>query len=187
MRTLGLFLVVILALVVLVGCGGAGPDTPILPQGGAIAGKLVNTPNPTGFHLLLDGQTLDATPDAEGDFHVPNVPPGQHTLAVVGGSGLVGVWVTVEVPPDQTADVGELEPVAGGQIAGFVMKSAQDGTLTPLAGVEVLADPNVVYIMTGAPLPAIYPPPPRDPSLVPYKAITNDNGSYLMPLSLIHI
>lgn len=184
MRGLLLVLMVLSLSAGLMGCGGSSGPTPPIGNTGGLRGVLAAAANPEDYSLFLDGMKLAAAPAADGSFVLPQVPAGRHTLALVDGAGLVGKYLTVEIRPGETIDVGEVRPVPAGQIGGMVMKMAGDGSLTPLAGVEVLADPNVYVIMAGPDAkvsPAIYPPPPRDPSRVQYKAITNADGSYLIP------
>ncbi len=166
----------------LVGCGGGG-SVATKPPGteGTVVGQLTGASNPENFSIYVDGSPIAATPAPDGSFRIRNLPPGRHTVGLIAGSGMVGGYTVVEVKAGETTDAGEIPAAPGGQIAGMVMKQEADGTLTPLAGVEVLADPQVFVIMGGAVWPDIYPPPPRDPRLVQYKAITDERGSYLIP------
>ena len=72
-------------------------------------------------------------------------------------------------------------PVAGGQIVGLVNQLGDDGvTLTPLAGVEALADPEPIYYYEGADA-SLAQATARDGEAVTLKAITDSNGSYVIP------
>jgi hypothetical protein len=154
---------------------------------GGVHGTLAAGVNPQDYSIYLDGAKLSATPAADGSFRLPLVPAGQHTLALVAKSGMTARYMPIEVKPGVSTDVGDVTPAPAGEIGGMVMKQAADGSLSPLAGVEVLADPNVYVIMGGTPgtagaaRPSIYPPAPTDPSAVQYKAITDDTGNYLIP------
>lgn len=166
----------------LVGCGGGSSVATKPPgTGGTVVGQLTGASNPENFSIYVDGNPIAATPAPDGSFRILNLPPGRHTVGLIADSGMMGGYTVVEVEPGETTDAGEIIPAPGGQIAGMVMKQEADGSLTPLAGVEVLADPQVYVIMGGAVRPEIYPPPPRDPRLVQYKAITDERGSYLIP------
>lgn len=167
--------VVVLVLLGLVGCGGGGGN--VNPrQTGQVTGTL-SAANPASYQIMLDGAALDVRPAADGTFAIPNLPAGSHTIAFV--SGLVGIYLPVEVDPDKTTDVGEVVPVQGGQIAGLVCRRDDDGTLTPLAGVEVLADPEPIYEIMGSTSPAQVET--REGDSLSYKAITDENGSYVIP------
>lgn len=176
--------VVVAAVAIICGCGGSGTNNPIVPEMGTLSGQLVGAANVTEYKISIDGQELDVTPGPDGTFTVPNVPPGDHTVSFVGGSGMEGAHMVVTVDPGGTTDIGDITPGVGGQIVGLVMKKDAAGNLAPLAGVEVIADPNPpVYIMSAqdpgdAPLIA---PPTRDGDLVQVRAITDERGSYVIP------
>ncbi len=173
---------------VLVGCGGSssGPAAPVTAVG-AVRGALAAGVNPADYALYLDGAQMATAVRADGSFRLPQVPVGRHTLALVAWSGMSARHLTIEVKPGEDTDVGEVMPGPAGQIGGMVMKRGDDGSLTPLAGVEVLADPNVYVILAEpgaaatATRPSIYPPPATDPRMVQYRAVTDETGAYLIP------
>jgi hypothetical protein len=186
--------VVLVLAAALVGCGGSGsPSTAPVNAQGAIQGTLTGAPNPQSFSLYLDGQKLAPTPAANGSFSLPQVPAGRHTLALVSKSGMMGKYLQVDIKPGGHVNVGDVTPGPAGEIGGMVMQEAPDGTLTPLSGVEVLADSNVYVVPpgtgggtgsgsgSGSTGSSAYPPPPTDPSLVEYKGISDDTGNYLIP------
>jgi hypothetical protein len=177
MRYLLLTLAVVLVIVV-AGCGG-GDNPPVNTNTGGVQGQ-INGGNTAGYELMLDGQRLSLTPDQQGNFSIPNLPPGNHTIAVVGGGGFSGAHVGFVIEPGETIDIGDILPEPGGQIVGMVSRSDGNGSLTPLQGVEVIADAEPVYVMdgeTGVPAPM----PPRDPGSLQLRAITDANGSYIIP------
>jgi len=165
-------------LVALVGCGGGGGNNPNPQQTGRLIGTL-NAANPTSYKILLDGTPLDETPQADGSFSIPNLPAGPHTIAFISGSGMAGVHIPVEIDPSNPTDVGGVNPVLGGQIVGMVTRQEEGGGLTPLAGVEVLADPQPIYYMEGGVVPAQVQT--RQADSLTLKAITGDDGSYRIP------
>ena len=132
----------------LAGCGGSssGPAAPVTAVG-AVQGTLAARVNPLDYAIYLDGAQLATAIGADGSFRLPQVPVGRHTLALVARSGMAAKHLTIEVKPGEDTDVGEVVPGPAGQIGGMVMKRGEDGSLTPLAGVEVLADPNVYVIL----------------------------------------
>lgn len=172
----------------LTGCGSSssGPAAPVTAVG-AVQGTLPAGVNPLDYAIYLDGAQMATAIRADGSFRLPQVPVGKHTLAVVAWSGMAAKHLTVEVRPGEDTDVGEVAPGPAGQIGGMVMKRGDEGSLTPLAGVEVLADPNVYVILAepgvaaGEMRPSIYPPPATDPSAVQYRAVTDETGAYLIP------
>ena len=116
MRTLLLVTVVLLTLA-LVGCGGGGGTKTTDTETGAATGQL-NAANASGFRLVLDGEELSATTGADGSFTLPNLPPGNHNLAIIGDGGMVGAHVGFVVEPGKTTDIGDVTAVAGGQVVG---------------------------------------------------------------------
>lgn len=176
MRTLALLGVLLLVLVV-GGCGGGGGSTPTQTSG-TLEGQ-VNAANASDYDLIVDGQALAAAPDASGRFSIPNLPAGTHSLTVVGGAGFMGAHVSFTIRDSGgTVDVGDIVPSAGGQIVGLVSKSDDNGNLTPLEGVEVLADAEPIYYEDGT---ATTPIAPADGEAVQLRAVTDSNGSYVIP------
>ncbi len=178
MRTAVLSVVVIVALS-LMGCSGGGGGNVDPQQTGRLTGTL-DAVNPASYQIVLDGQPLQATPQPDGSFSLPNLPPGPHTISFVSGSGMVGVYLPVEVVAGDTTDIGDVTPVVGGQITGLVMRQNDDGSLTPLAGVEVIADPQPVYVEPD-PGPVPLQVQTRDADELQLKAITAQDGSYRIP------
>lgn len=179
MRQLTLILVV-LVVVVIVGCGG-GDSVGTTPegQGGSVTGQLEGTVDPQSFNIYVDGQKTATTPDANGNFRLSNLPPGAHVVSVISESGLEGVYVEVELNEGENEDLGPIRPILGGQIVGLVMALDSSGTIKPLPGVVVLADPQPPVIIL--PQPPSQPLPARDADRVPYRAVTDERGSYVIP------
>ncbi|MEN6545947.1 MAG: carboxypeptidase-like regulatory domain-containing protein [Armatimonadia bacterium] len=176
MRDLVLVLL-ILTVCLLAGCGGGGKSA-VTPTGnGSITGQVAG-PNPSECNLVLDGTELDVHPGSDGSFTIPNLPAGNHYLSIISDDGLVGTHLVVDVDPDETSDLGDITLQPGGQIAGLVMQKDEVGNLSPLAGVTVVADPEPVYIMDGQ---TSTDPPASDGEELALRAITNDNGSYVIP------
>lgn len=172
--------VVVLVLLGLAGCGSGGGGNNNEGGTGRVTGTLAAA-NPASYRIVVDGDELALTPDADGSFAIPDLPPGSHTIGFISGSGMVGAYITVDINPGDTTDIGDVTPVAGGQIVGLVNQLGDDGvTLTPLAGVEVLADPEPIYYYEGADA-SLAQATARDGEAVTLKAITDSNGSYVIP------
>lgn len=169
--------VVLIVALSLMGCSGGGGGNVDPQQTGRLTGTL-NAVNPASYQIVLDGQPLQATPQPDGSFSLPNLPPGPHTIAFI--SGMSGVYLPVDVVAGDTTDIGDVTPVAGGQITGLVTQQNEDGSLTPLAGVEVIADPQPIYVEPD-PGPVPLQVQTRDAAELQLKAITNENGSYVIP------
>lgn len=172
-------LLIVLSLLALAGCGGG--DHPSSNTTGGVTGR-INSPTAASFNLEVDGQELQVTPGADGSFTIPNLPPGDHSLTVIGGdSGYVGAHVGFTILPGDVIDIGPIDPTTGGQIAGMVTKMDGNSNLTPVAGVEVIADAEPIYVMDGSDGSTMPPPPPRDGEMIQFRAITDETGGYRIP------
>ncbi len=162
------------------GCGGSGSaDNPPVGQTGTLQGVL-QASNPAEYQILVDGQPLQIRCDADGSFVLPNLPAGSHTVSFVGRSGMAGVHIRVDIEPGKTRDIGAVTPSTGGQIAGLVTRREEDGSLTPLAGVEVIADPSAPeFIIMGQSQSRVVRPRPAEELVL--RAITDERGSYVIP------
>lgn len=180
MRYLGLVLVA-WAVIVVGGCGGGESTVTPPQQQGTLQGKLVGATNPGSYKIVLDGKPLNAAPAPDGSFRIPNLPPGKHSVGLISGGGMDGKYVSIEIVPGETTNVGDVTPGVGGQIVGFVMKKDANGSLTPLEGVQVYADSEPpVYILEGQVAPAAAAPI-REGDSLQLSAITNAGGSYTIP------
>lgn len=172
-----LLLALALLVLALAGCGGNSSTNPTGGENGTAQGRLA-APNAPAYNLIVDGQTLDQQPDSNGNFTIPNLPAGDHSLAIVGGGGFSGAHIGFVVEPGGTVDMGDIVPQIGGQIAGIVSKRDEAGNLTALEGVEVIADPQPIYYMDGVPPPTATT---RQADTLQLRAITDANGSYVIP------
>lgn len=179
MRTCVCLCIVLVLSALLTGCGGSGSSTPA-PQSGDVSGTLT-APSPQAYTVYVDGAPTGISPTSAGGFTLRSLPTGNHTLALIAPDGMLGAYADVTVLPDTPVDIGPLTPVTAGAIGGMVMKVDPVGVLTPLAGVEVVADPQVYYILAGENAATIFPPPPQDGDRLRYRAITDASGSYLIP------
>ena len=172
-----------------VGCGGSGGGG--VTRVGGVSGKLSGASNPQALTLALDGQPLQVRPEADGSFTIPGVPPGEHVVSAVTADGSAGAYVTLLVDGTGTVDVGDVPVDVGGQISGIVARIEDNGSLTPLEGVQVTATVPEVWIMQGggteppaggdATQPAIWPPPDDRPSDLKIVGFTEADGSYRLP------
>ena len=177
----------LLAGLLLAGCGGSGGGGGTKAKSGSITGSVqVSGGSPEQYQLRLDGQPVPVHPTPDGKFTIPGVSPGTHRVSAIGPDGMSGGGGTVTVVPGRPVAMPPIESELGGQIVGMVMK-LEDGVLTPLAGVEVVARSDIYWVMgtdgtqtvrpkQGDPGTLIYPPPEG----ASYSAVTDERGSYLM-------
>jgi hypothetical protein len=168
----------------LAGCGGGGGQaTPPVPQDeSAIEGQVDIQGAAGDYDLLLDGQPVPGALNDDGTYAIENVPPGQHRVAVIARDGMAGGYATVDVPTGRRARAPRIVPDIGGQIVGIVTV-VEDGTVRPLAGAEVTAQPAVMIMTQEDPdgdtpdgdRPMIYPPPDDLPT---FTAFTGEDGSF---------
>lgn len=181
----------ITAVCLLAGCGGGNDGAigpPVNGMGSAIGRVNLGGQAPTGFQVLLDGAPAPVPVQPDGTFVLPNIPAGEHVVHVVGPDGMHGGRVEFTVAEGGTTEVPPIELTLGGQIVGIVTKRDENG-LTPLAGVEVTARSDIMWIagreggltvapaQASGPMPLIYPPPEDS---VSYSAVTGEDGSYAM-------
>ncbi len=181
---------VVVVLVGLVGCGSGGGEVVINPTGGVVTGQLTGVASPEDFRILVDGSEVTVQPDSQGNFVIANLPPGEHNVAFVSPDGMAGARVEVIVEDGRTTPVGPVEGELGGQIVGLVMQVDGDGGLSPLSGVEVIADSDFVGIdlpvYDGREGPQTLSnevtdiEQPRDGDAVQYRAFTDEAGSFTM-------
>jgi len=180
--------IVALALV-LAGCGGGGgPEAPATSETRTVAGTVDLAGNSADdYAVLVDGIPAEADVGPNGSFEVSGVPEGEHAIDVVRNDGLESGRATVVVEVGQQSQIADeilLRPA--GQICGIVVK-IENGTVEPLAGVQVIARSDLIWIQTDEgvhlgpadgpnDVPLIYPPPPG----VTYSAFTDESGSYCM-------
>lgn len=181
MRYIALVTVGLWCVVVVGGCGGGGALPKPPSDVGTLAGTLSGAASPETYSIIVDGQPLSIKPNAAGKFVVPNLPAGRHTVALVGGEGMTGAYVEAEVVPGTTTNVGPVTPSLGGQIVGLVVKRDAAGNLSPLEGVEVLADSDDPVFVIQGDEGNVVEPPQKDGDALQFKAITDSNGSYVIP------
>jgi hypothetical protein len=181
MKHVALVTVGVLCVVVMCGCGGGGSGIEPTGDVGTLSGTLVGASNPQDYQIIVDGQPLDVAPAPDGTFRVPNLPAGKHSVAFVGGGGMMGAYVDATVVADSTTSVGNVTPGLGGQIVGLVMQRDADGNLSPLEGVEVLADSDEPIYVIQSDDGTVEEPPVKDGDALQFKAITDANGSYVIP------
>lgn len=183
-----------LALGLVAGCGGGGGGGGTSGSGGTTSQASVltasvnlNGTNPSNLQVVLDGQPVDATISSDGAFSLQGVPSGSHVLDVVTRDGLRAGRAICDVQSGTPTTVPPISLTGTGEIAGTVQKKDADGTLEPLANVEVVARGNMAIMMrngqeTLAPegdtstTTLVWPPPPA----VSYSAFTDDTGAYTM-------
>ncbi|GEM_PF-5934235 len=172
-----LALVVACLMMALAGCGGGDDDDLTPPQSSSIEGRVNVQGSVADYQLLLDGQPVPGALQADGSYAV-SVAPGEHRIGIVSEDGMEGGYTTIQVPDGERVRAPEIVPELGGQIVGIVTVLGQGG-LTPLAGVEVTAQPAVMIMLdeTGEPQPVVYPPPEGLPS---FSTFTDADGSFII-------
>jgi len=138
-RWISLGLALLAAFALLAGCGG-GSAPPNPDTSGRITGQVLDAQNLSSLIVELDGQPLQVTPDSQGNFTIPNVPPGDHVVSILDPTTNSGVHVDAQVGAGQATDVGDLTLAFGGAIAGIVSQVTNSGDSSPMAGVEVVAE-----------------------------------------------
>jgi hypothetical protein len=197
---LGLY---ILVLALMAGCGGGGDESApsVNNQTGVLTGSVdLASGSPEKCRLLLNGTELPVRVNPDGTFRIPNIPPGEHVLDIIGPDGSESGRTQFEIEPGEEIELPPIKPLPAGQIAGLVIKN-ENGVWVPAVGVEVVARSDMIWIMddkgnptiapdgtaagsspssgpdnTDAAVPFIYPPPPG----FSYSAITDDTGSFVM-------
>ena len=168
-------LTLVVALPLVIGCGGGDGNPPAPPGGNVITGQVAGAAG-ANYEVLLDGRAVPGAMRADGSYVIGGVPPGEHRVGVVEAGGLNGGYATVLVPDGQDVEVPEIRPTLGGQIVGIVTVEDEDG-LRALAGVQVTAVPaDLVVIMRAAADNGTTVSPP--PALPEFSAFTEDDGSY---------
>jgi len=176
MMRYGLSVLALFVIICIAGCGGSSSAPSSPPEGGAvITGQLTNSDNPRDFDIYVDGQQMSAKPGADGKFRIENVPAGQHTVSLISNDGMAGAYVNCETGAGGVTNLGDVPAIIGGQIVGMATKTESGGALTPLAGVEVIADPDVAWTEQDE------EPVPSNGEDVQFRAFTDERGSYLMP------
>lgn len=133
---IALWALAVLALA-LAGCGGSGHGTS--STGPTETGNVLGTINPASaasgsgtVTVSLDGANVTTQTAANGSFTLPNVPAGVYTL--VAQSGNSAADISVVVSGGASTNIGEVNLVASGQVAGVVTDSS---TSNPIGGALV--------------------------------------------------
>ena len=171
------------ACVAFVGCGGEGTGpgpTPPPQTSGQVTGRVTGVADPGDYTITVDGRPVNVRPGANGQFTIPGVPPGAHTIGCVGPGGMQGGYVAVRVRRGQTVNTGPVVPETGGQIAGIVTRWLSDGALEPVPQVEVVATSGLIGLPEPMPTdPVVIGGGAADDEIV-ISAFTDDGGSYIM-------
>lgn len=167
------------AAILLLGCGSAGGGATAPPA--ELAGRVTGADNPETLVLVVDGQPLNVHPQPDGTFTIPGVPPGDHVISVVASDGELGAHISVETDEGGGVNVGDVDLKVGGKIVGTVSKVEDDGSLTPVEGVQVTATIPEVWILDSADTsPDVWPLPDDRPSDLKIVGFTKADGSYVL-------
>lgn len=157
---LPLFILSLLAMGLLAGCGGGGGPTSTV---GTITGtvyqadgqavlaftRAISTPPAVGAEVTVLGTNLRTITDSMGHFQLTNVPAGAQTV-VVSYKGFPALYATVAVKGGATVSTNELETPAGdtGQVDGtFSLESAGS---TPAVGADIFVLGTTLHTTTDA-------------------------------------
>lgn len=175
----------------LLGCGGGGSydtpeDTPSTPQRlGTLVASVTGSGNLSSSRVLLDGAEVPVRVGSNGELVIPGLPPGDHVVDVIGPDGMHAGRATFEVKAGEETEVDPIPLEPSGQIVGIITQ--RDGaSLTPLAGVQVVAQANVDWAnaipVPGTEASARTAEPitidPTDPTGDTFTATTDTDGSY---------
>ena len=122
---------------------------------------------PDMFSVTVDGASSFVGGGGTGEFHVPDVPPGVHTVTISGPSFVTRALQAVEIKPDVEADVGLIAVAGGRRITGRVLR--EDGSPVPAATVTAsrqMAGTSVVAGPAGAQMGDVR------------QAVSGDDGTY---------
>lgn len=174
LRCLILVFTVALGLALLPGLPSARAAAPEAGTRGSISGRLhAGRAQASRLAFFIDGARV--RPDLKaGRFLIHGVPSGEHAFSVVDRRGHAGSYRMVTVRPHSTTQLGAVALQHGGQITGLVSEITDitTGALTPLAGVEVIAESD--GWKGGGPGGVVQDPPPP----ISLKTTTDETGAY---------
>ncbi len=128
MLPLARFIVLVVILIAVVGCGSEDPAGPVRSSG-SITGRVVAGPNaePVPNAILSTVPvTANSVTSEDGTFTIPNVPPGTYTVAALrtsGGQGTTSVVVQAGRSAQAVILIEDDAAVSVGSIAGTVVNS----------------------------------------------------------------
>ncbi len=176
--------IVVLVVVVIVGCGAAGLFGLFKLIGlGRMVGNLFSESGdpPTEYQVYVDGYDIDRTPGPNGDIDLAGLPGGVHLVSIVTADKHNGKHKLVEIDPNQTANLGQVNTFDGATIAGTVSRQTAGGGTSLMTGVLVVAVKDAANLLqTGVGSPIYLPPDSATSPLTYLVAYTNEEGQYLL-------
>ena len=145
------------------------------PRPGAVSGILdgFTAREIRGLRFLVDGKPRRIRVSGS-TFTVPGLPPGEHEISIIDKILGGGVNFTLKITSGVTVDLGKIFLASGGRIEGSVFHVIDPvtGDSEPLAGVEVVAEPDFPVPLLGKARAAGFPKK--------LFAITDKDGFYAM-------
>ncbi len=177
--------VTVLLVVVLAGCGAAGLLQLFgLVQLGRLAGQLASPfegEDPTDYRVYMDGYDIGSSPGPSGDIDLNGLPHGVHLVSITTADKHRGWHQLLEIAPDQTANIGQINPFEGATIAGTVSRQTVDSGTSLLRGVRVVAVKDAAILLrAGVGSPIDVPPQSAASSLTYLMGYTDDQGRYTL-------
>jgi len=153
----------LLALLGLIAVGNVVTDVTDLLSGNA----------PDELDVYLDGQLLPEHPDNDGDLALEGLPEGRHLLQIIAPNRHDGAVALVNVDPDASLQLGDLDSEEGGRIRGRVTVQDAGGPARAAVRTPVYAIPGgASLVATGAALVEV---PPNGTHFI---AFTDGNGNF---------
>lgn len=175
--------VAVLLVVLLSGCAAGGLFGLLkLIEVGRLAGKLLSgDDDPTEYRVYVDGYDIGRSPGPNGDIDLNGLPQGVHLMSITTADKRRGWHQLLAVDPDQTANIGEINPFEGATIAGTVSREITGGSPSLMPGVLVIAVKGAGNLLQAGGGSPIYLPPDSAASTLTYLAgYTNEQGRYTL-------
>lgn len=126
------------------------------------------------FRVHINGYDLGIKPNPSGALNLNGLPVGEHLLSIVSTDNKVGWHRTVTIQENVPVNLGTINPIQGGVIAGKVERETGAGR-APAAGVRVVAIKDAANLLAPGGNPISVPPAA---GVVGVMAFTDAQGNY---------